>query len=517
MKLQETLLCGLCPGTPGSGSGHLALHELKTGATLATYKQSTSGVHRTSVVESQHGQGGFIISSQVDKPILNVYHFQKDQLAQRIVLPEKASCVASDVRGVLCAAGTPNGRIYLWECASGIMLNSWEAHFRGVHALKFTSDGAAIVSASEDSGVSVWSVASLVDNQLQHELPVPYCILSDHTLPILDVVCGVGLFPDCRLVTCSQDHTVKIWDLSSLSRPLLATFTFPHAIQAIVMDRAQRIIFASSASGDIYRIDLFKPSGDRRVDTAMVDITGDPSRVVPLAEHGQPDIAVGRAVGALAISYTSTLLLVGTVSGAILVYDLESHQLLRSITTHSDKGLSVAYLQCMLKPIDLQGHTTITDSGVSNRESIPLRPVVPFQRMRDARAREIHQVMVMIPPRLKSRFPSTNSNSDAELLSGQAYFLGSQSRDIGQSEVGQNNSGARVRELEAEIAQLRAALGQAKGINDSMWETMVNTILPKTNNPTLGSKEAATDLMVVDNVLESAKAGDGRKRARKTN
>lgn len=59
------------------------------------------------------------------------------------------------------------------------------------------------------------------------------------------------------------------------------------------MDRAQRIIFASSASGDIYRIDLFKPSGDRRVDTAMVDITGDPSRVVPLAEHGQPDIAVG--------------------------------------------------------------------------------------------------------------------------------------------------------------------------------------------------------------------------------
>lgn len=77
MKLQETLLCGLGPSTSASGSGHLALHDLKTGASLATYKQTSSAVHGTAVVESQKGQGGFIFSSQTDKPILNVYHFQK--------------------------------------------------------------------------------------------------------------------------------------------------------------------------------------------------------------------------------------------------------------------------------------------------------------------------------------------------------------------------------------------------------------------------------------------------------
>lgn len=77
MKLQEVLLCGLGPQNPAAGSGHLALHDLKTSASLATYKQTTSTVHGTVIVESQHGQGGFIISSQADKPILNVYHFQK--------------------------------------------------------------------------------------------------------------------------------------------------------------------------------------------------------------------------------------------------------------------------------------------------------------------------------------------------------------------------------------------------------------------------------------------------------
>ncbi|CAE6428930.1 unnamed protein product [Rhizoctonia solani] len=484
MKLQETLLCGLGP-LSGSGTGHLALHDLKTGTSLATHKQSTSAVHNVAVVESQNSQGGYIFSSQVDKPILNVYHFQKDQLAQRIVLPERITCVASDSRGNYCAAGTANGRIYLWEVASGVMLNSWEAHFRRVHVLKFTADDAAIVSASDDSGVSVWSVASLIDNQLQHELPVPYCNLSDHTLPVLDIVCGSGLFPDCRLATCSQDHSVKIWDLSSLSRPLLGIFTFPHPIQMITMDHAQRVIFAASAVGHVHRINLFKPDESHR---GMEAATGDTS-------SSEAEIVVGQSITTLCVSYTSTYLLIGTASGSILIYDLESHQLLRSIATHKDKGLAIIYLQCMLKPID---HDT------KEKEPIPLRPVVPFQRMRDLKARETHQVMVMIPPRLEESKYGGTTNSD-ELFAGHAYFLNpsSQSRRAG------SNSSARVAELEEEVAQLRAALGQAKGINDSMWETMVNTLLPKNNSAPNGS--AGADYMAVD------QSPAGRKRARKAN
>ncbi|KAG9088248.1 Pre-rRNA-processing protein ipi3, partial [Ceratobasidium sp. 370] len=77
MKLQETLLCGLGPSNPASGSGHLAVHDVTTGTSLATYKQTSSFVHGTAVVESRQAQGGFIISAQADKPVLNIYHFQK--------------------------------------------------------------------------------------------------------------------------------------------------------------------------------------------------------------------------------------------------------------------------------------------------------------------------------------------------------------------------------------------------------------------------------------------------------
>ena len=44
------------------------------------------------------------------------------------------------------------------QIPSGILFNAWEAHYRQVNVLRFTPDGAALVSGSDDSSVSVWSV-----------------------------------------------------------------------------------------------------------------------------------------------------------------------------------------------------------------------------------------------------------------------------------------------------------------------------------------------------------------------
>ena len=58
-----------------------------------------------------------------------------------------------------------------------------------------------------------WS--RLVDDDLQNELPAPYCTLGDHTLPIRDIAVGVGAFPKCRVLTASLDHSVKVCLLQS--------------------------------------------------------------------------------------------------------------------------------------------------------------------------------------------------------------------------------------------------------------------------------------------------------------
>ncbi|KAL1738639.1 WD40-repeat-containing domain protein, partial [Schizophyllum fasciatum] len=251
-----------------------------TGNSLASFKQTNAPRDSTAFLESTGSEGGFILSCQPDKSILNVYNFQKDQLAMKIVLPEKLTCIALDPRGHYCAGGTAQGRIYLWEAsgypqlprdvltnrgpeqvASGILYNAWDGHYRQVTVLRFTRDGAALISGSDDSGVSVWSVTRLVDDDLQNELPLPYTTLSDHTLPITDISCGVGVFPQCRVLTASVDHSVKVWDLATKS--LLTTFTFPQVISRLAWDVAERFIFAAAPDGSIHQVNLFRDADEK--------------------------------------------------------------------------------------------------------------------------------------------------------------------------------------------------------------------------------------------------------------
>lgn len=99
----------------------------------------------------------------------------------------------------------------------------------------------------------------------------------------------------------------------------------------------------------------------------------------------------------MSISLTSSMLLAGTATGLVHIYDIASHQLLRTLSSH--KGMTITYLSTMLRPPDLVGHMSLTLAPGANetKENIPVRPVAPFQRIRDAKAREAHEVSLLLP------------------------------------------------------------------------------------------------------------------------
>jgi pre-rRNA-processing protein IPI3 len=81
------------------------------------------------------------------------------------------------------------------------------------------------------------------------------------------------------------------------------------------------------------------------------------------------------------------------------MYDIPSHQLMRSISTH--KGLIITHLGTMLKPPDLIGHVSLNLSTSAStadlRDVVPIKPVMPFQRIRDVKNREAHEVSMLLP------------------------------------------------------------------------------------------------------------------------
>ncbi|KAJ3517759.1 hypothetical protein NLJ89_g314 [Agrocybe chaxingu] len=488
MLLQETVLCATSPSISAAGSGLIAVHDIQTGATLASFKQTNAGPRSVAVFESRNNQGGFVLASHPDKSILNVYNFQKDQISLKIVLPEKLTCIGLDHRGDFCAGGTAAGRIYLWETASGILYNSWDAHYRQVNVLRFTNDGVALVSGSDDSGVNVWSVSRLLDDA-QDEL-MPYCTLSDHTLPITDIACGVGNFPECRLLTSSVDHSVKLWDLSSKS--LLTTFQFPQSISHLAWDVMERLFFAASADGSIYQMNLFRERASKLGATVTEAVGGggvtDIIRVEDDASREARKrrlISVGQPITSICISLTSTTLLVGTSEGLIHLYDIPSHQQLRTISTH--KGMPIAHLETMIKPPDLIGHINLDfKTGSDPKDVIPPKPVSPFQRTRDIKARDAHEITVMLPTLLTAYKDEASDYTSEELLRDHAFFV--QPSATGASgEVDPASLKSRVSELELEVEKLRELLSKAKGVNDAMWDTMVHRLVTQVKGPELST------------------------------
>ena len=204
----------------------------------------------------------------------------------------------------------------------------------------------------------------------------------------------------------------------------------------------------------------------------------------PHAFNSQP-------VTALAVSISAFLLVVGTSSGQIHVYDIASHQHLRSINTYKDKGLSITSLATLLKPPDLFGHVTLGDGGPVARDAGPVRPVAPFQRTKDASARETHEVPMMLPVQDSVRhtpalswyhvaasaevfqFPKAPFPLTEELLREQRYFVQTSSKAASNGTSMQS----RVSELEVEVTSLREQLEKAKGLNDAMWEGIVQKVL----------------------------------------
>ncbi len=70
--------------------------------------------------------------------------------------------------------------------------------------------GISVPSGGGQIGVHVF--VRVLDNEVQNELPLPHRTLSDHTLPITDIQCGVGALLTCRILTASVDHSVKVRD-----------------------------------------------------------------------------------------------------------------------------------------------------------------------------------------------------------------------------------------------------------------------------------------------------------------
>lgn len=443
-----------------------------------------------SATHARHASGtsGLVAVMEADKAVLHLYAWQRDQPLVRIILPQKMSAVALSPRGTWIATGAPDGRLYVWEIATGALLCSMEAHYRAITALHWTSDSAALVTASDDARVCVWSLMSLLHYTdltgaaASGAAPAPYATFTDHMLTVTDLYVPLGAFPHAAHVwSASQDGTVKLWNLAN--RTLQSTFALEAPVLHLAVDPLERFFVAGTATSTV-RIDLLDLEHDRaRGGRGAAGVT----ERVPDA----PQRTWNEGVTALALSATASHIAVGTTRGVVHLLDVTTLQTMRTLaaqgtTASSTATTPVTSITSMLRPPDLA--TALTMRGGAKRsaardadasastyvEPLPLPVVAPqfsrtvaglddvphvMHRMGGAPPRERDALMALLaPPRARAAPSAAPSAPSAPATS------------------------ADTAALQAEIQALQADVQRAKALNDQLWQHLVATQVGATSS-----------------------------------
>ncbi|BEJ14758.1 hypothetical protein CspHIS471_0405250 [Cutaneotrichosporon sp. HIS471] len=458
MALQELILSSSSAAESSQSSARttftpaIQLHDLTTTAHVQAFKTSSNAKNCLAYVPSRDGLGGTVWAVQEGKAIVGVWAWQKDQQHLKFHLPERLTCLSISPNGIWAAGGSQNGQVYLWEIASGLMLASWNAHYRAVTSLSFSSDSAYLVTASADASVHVFLVAQLTDVESSSSpYSKPLGSLGDHTLAITAVALGKTMgVSGGRCWTASEDGTVKMWSFAA-PFDLLATFVLPPSAvpTTLAVDPAERFLYVGTKAGDVYLIPLYK----RKAQMGRVEAVGGEGAGATPINLVTPCVHVDAAVTCLSLSLSATHLLVGTSAGDIHVHSLPSHQHIRTISTH--RG-AISHLSTFPSPPDLIGKPVRTEDWA-------VMDVRNLERMRTSRgAKDTQEVGVLLRPSCRT-----------SLLSA---LRATPTRNIGSDPArgGPVSDGADVAALQDEIRRLKGALDKAVKINEKMWSGVVD-------------------------------------------
>lgn len=335
------------------------------------------------------------------------------------------------------------------------MLASWNAHYRAVTSVSFSSDSAYLVTASADASVHVFLVSQLVDAESSSApYSKPLGSLGDHTLAITAVALGkTAGVSGGRCWTASEDGTVKMWSFAA-PFDLLATFVLPPSAvpTTLAVDPAERFLYAGSKAGDVYLIPLYK----RKAQMGRVEAVGGDGAGAPPTSLDTPCVHVDAGVTCLSLSLSATHLLVGTSSGDIHLHSLPSHQHIRTISTH--RG-AISHLSTLPSPPDLVGKPVRADDWA-------VMDVRNLERMRTSRgAKDAQEVGVLLRPTSRTDLLNTLRASPSRNSSG------------GVARPGHSAQTADVAALQDEIRRLKGALDKAVKINEKMWSGVVDVKL----------------------------------------
>lgn len=267
---------------------------------------ATNGLELWSIQRSRHSKVAFspdgkLLASGFDGGTSKVWDAETGTERQTLTgHSTSVNRVAFSPDGRWMATACDDGTMKVWESASGSELRTLQGHTSAVNDLAFSPDGTRLISASDDHTLRIWDTST---GQTLH-------MLDGHAAE----VASAQFSPDGRQIASgSVDRTVRLWDANN-GQELRAFRAHDLGVHCIDFARDGKRIL--SAANELKLLNAESPTANT------------------MKEHVAP-------LSFLTFSPDSQRLLSGDVSGCIKSWDINSRQLLRSIS--SNEGTNITY------------------------------------------------------------------------------------------------------------------------------------------------------------------------------
>ena len=270
-----------------------------------------------------------VFAAQAEKAVVHVYSREKGNQEAIVPFTERITCITLVCHETVLVLGTAEGRIFLWEIASGRQISTSQAHLQAVTALALDGTGNFLLSASKDSTTHVWMIPSLLSFTNTGSQPLsPLRTFISHRADINAIVLGRSAGFANIAVSASADKTCLVWDYHT--NVVLRTYLLPAVPTCLDIDAAERAVYVGYEDGCIQQLDLYaSTSGSANVH----DIEKQSHAPIqpPHSSLWQPLDKSAGAVMSISISFDSCTILSGHENGAILSWDVGKSGLSSSI------------------------------------------------------------------------------------------------------------------------------------------------------------------------------------------
>lgn len=342
----------------GGLDGGLILWDANAGTALRDWKAHDTTVHEVafSPAAASSTNSLVVVSGSADNTV-KLWDAQSGQLLQVLTGANPVTDLAVHPEGRLLLFGTNDGHLHVWDLVNGQEQADLEGHTDAVLAAAFSRDGRVAISGSKDQTLRLWNVED------QRKLAES----ENGGQRAINVVFGSEAQ---TVLSCNNDGQVSLWNHQTGLKTVLMNGELS-GLKAAVFHSDQRAILVGFDDGalrlqDIYTGESLMTFAGHDMAVLSAALSDDGSIVVSSSRAGDVvvwDAATGTLLRrfesggdaySVAITPDKRFILAGLQNGAVLLWRLETGELIHDLRGHSSVVYSLA--------VDVNGHVALSGS-----------------------------------------------------------------------------------------------------------------------------------------------------------